>query len=72
MKIYDPKSDYDVLAGIKLSNKNLELINEKWNKFLFAKKYIDKLFCIVYNRAQKTAPLVAIKKDSARRKDLRF
>ncbi len=29
MKIYDPKSDYDVLAGIKLSNKNLELINEK-------------------------------------------
>ena len=29
MKIYDPKSDHDVLAGIKLSNTSLDLLNEK-------------------------------------------
>lgn len=29
MKIYDPKSDHDVLAGIKFTNTSLDLLNEK-------------------------------------------
>ncbi len=35
-RIYNPKSDVDVLAGIKLSNNSLDLIDEKIKK-LFIK-----------------------------------
>lgn len=36
-RIYDPKTNFDVLAGIKLSNENLNLIDEMMKK-LFVKK----------------------------------
>ena len=36
-RIYDPKTNFDVLAGIKLSNENLDLIDEMMKK-LFVKK----------------------------------
>ncbi len=38
-RIYDPRTDFDVLAGIKLSDKNLDLIDNKMNK-LFTKSKI--------------------------------
>ena len=31
-RIYDPKHVKDILSGIKLSNENLDLINEKLKK----------------------------------------
>jgi len=31
-RIYDPKTEFDILSGIKLSNENLDLIDEKIRK----------------------------------------
>ena len=36
-RIYDPKTNFDILSGIKLSNENLDLIDEMMKK-LFVKK----------------------------------
>ena len=33
-RIYDPKTEFDILSGIKLSNENLNLIDEKMKKML--------------------------------------
>lgn len=32
IRIYDPKTDHDILSGIKLSNDNLDLIDEEIRK----------------------------------------
>ena len=31
-RIYDPKTEFDILSGIKLSNENLNLIDNKMKK----------------------------------------
>ncbi len=32
IRVYDPKSDYDILSGIKLSNEKLDLIDNEIKK----------------------------------------
>lgn len=50
-RIYDPKTDFDILSGIKLSNENLDLIDEKIRK-MFIKNWVfflTKVHNIYYN-----------------------
>ena len=47
IRIYDPKTNYDILSNVKLSNEMLDRIdNEIIKKFTGLKKY--KFFCIFY------------------------
>lgn len=41
-RIYDPKSSFDVLSGIKLSPQNLDAINEKIIELYIPSKYFNK------------------------------
>lgn len=41
MRIYDPKSKYDVLSGIKLSSDGLDLIDEKLQELFFKKTSVS-------------------------------
>ena len=43
-RIYDPKTSFDVLSGIKLSPQNLDAINEKIIELYIPTKYFEKTF----------------------------
>ena len=50
-RIYDPKKESDILSGIKLSNENLDLIDDKMKK-MFIKNWVfflTKVHNIYYN-----------------------